>query len=108
MADIRDWGHRVTPTGTMLIHDSFSAIGVTLAQLRLLFLSREWRYVGRSRSMAEYQRASLTSAQQAENLLAQTRELGWFAVNVARKVLLVAGLRSIAKLLDGGRGEWPY
>ncbi|MEI6663822.1 MAG: class I SAM-dependent methyltransferase [Actinomycetes bacterium] len=108
MADIRDWGHRVTPAGTMLIHDSFSAIGVTLAQLRLLFLSREWRYVGRSRSMAEYQRASLTSAQQAENLLAQTRELGWFAVNVARKVLLVAGLRSIAKLLDGGRGEWPY
>ncbi|MEQ1702982.1 MAG: class I SAM-dependent methyltransferase, partial [Ilumatobacteraceae bacterium] len=29
-ADIRDWGKRVTPGGTLLIHDSFSSVGVTL------------------------------------------------------------------------------
>ena len=32
-ADIRDWGARVADGGTMLIHDSFSSIGVTLAIL---------------------------------------------------------------------------
>ena len=33
-ADIRDWGARVAPGGTLLIHDSFSSVGVTLAILR--------------------------------------------------------------------------
>ena len=35
-ADIRDWGRRVADGGTLLIHDSFSSIGVTLAILREL------------------------------------------------------------------------
>ena len=42
------WGERVRPGGDMLIHDSFNAIGVTLAQLRLLFVSDVWRYHGRA------------------------------------------------------------
>lgn len=108
MTDIRDWGRRVTPDGTMLIHDAFSAVGVMLAQIRLLFLSPEWEYVGRSRSLAEYRRASLDSRGRLANLERQGRELGWFAVNVVRKVLLVARLRPLARLLDGGAGEWPY
>src|SRR4051812_39536079 len=29
-ADIRTWGRRVRPGGTLLIHDSFSSVGVTL------------------------------------------------------------------------------
>ena len=37
-ADIERWGARVPPAGTMLLHDSFNAIGVTLAQLRTLVL----------------------------------------------------------------------
>ena len=35
-ADIRDWGARVADGGTLLIHDSFSSVGVTLAILREL------------------------------------------------------------------------
>ncbi len=37
-ADIKDWGDRVMDGGTMLIHDSFSSIGVTLAILRELLV----------------------------------------------------------------------
>ncbi len=44
------------PGGTMLIHDSFSSVGVTLAILRALALGRRFRYVGRSGSMTEYRR----------------------------------------------------
>ena len=53
-ADIRDWGARVSDGGTLLIHDSFSSIGVTLAILRELVIGSRFRYVGRSRSMTIY------------------------------------------------------
>ena len=55
-ADIEQWGARVRPGGTMLVHDAYNAIGVMLAQLRVLLLSDAWRYVGRTRSLAEYER----------------------------------------------------
>ena len=59
-ADIRDWGRRVADGGTLLIHDSFSSIGVTLAIVRELVPGRRFRYVGRSRSLTEY-RADLAA-----------------------------------------------
>ena len=52
--DIRDWGRRVAPGGTLLIHDSFSSVGVTLAIMRELMFGGRWRYVGRARSLTEY------------------------------------------------------
>ena len=56
--DIRDWGARVADGGTLLIHDSFSSIGVTAAILRELLLSGRFRYVTRSRSLAIYELSS--------------------------------------------------
>ena len=53
-ADIRDWGRRVAPGGVLLIHDSFSSIGVTLAIGRELLAGRRFRYIGRARSLAIY------------------------------------------------------
>ena len=61
-ADIRTWGDRVPPGGTMLIHDSFSSIGVTLAIVRALVAGGRWRYVGRSGSLTEYRREPLGGA----------------------------------------------
>ncbi|MCX6393780.1 MAG: class I SAM-dependent methyltransferase [Solirubrobacterales bacterium] len=107
-ADIRDWGARVNASGTMCIHDSFASVGVTLAQIRLLFFSPDWQYVGRSRSLAEYCRTPMSGSAKRSNVFKQLRELGWFARNVTIKVLLVMKLRPVAKLLDDGRGEWPY
>ncbi len=41
--DIRRWGDRVPPGGTLLIHDSFSSVGVTGAILTsLTFSSPRW------------------------------------------------------------------
>ncbi|MDG2039700.1 MAG: class I SAM-dependent methyltransferase, partial [Ilumatobacter sp.] len=53
-ADICAWGDRVNDGGTMLIHDSFSSVGVTLAILRSLVFGGRFRYVGRARSMTIY------------------------------------------------------
>ncbi len=100
LADIRAWGDRVGDGGTMLIHDSFSSLGVTLAIMRHLFLGTRFRYVGRSRSMTIY-RADLpaSSAARARNTGRQLAQLPWFAKNVGLKVLISL------KLV---KGDWPY
>jgi predicted O-methyltransferase YrrM len=105
-ADIADWGARVLPGGRMLIHDSFSSIGVTRAQLRLLVFTSRFRYLGRDGSLADYRREDLHGAQRAANALRQLAQLPWFARNVVIKVLLTLRLRWAARLL--GADGWPY
>jgi predicted O-methyltransferase YrrM len=106
-ADIARWGERVPAGGTMLIHDAFNAIGVMLAQVRLLLLSSSWRYQGRSGSLAEYRREPLRGAALARNALRQLAGVPYFVRNMAAKVLLVARLGRLTRLL-GHRGGWPY
>ena len=103
--DIAGWGARVRPGGTMLIHDSFSSIGVTLAILRELLLSGEWQYVRRSRSLAVYEKRS---GGRATNALRQVAQLPWFAKNVLLKVLLSLGLGKLLRKLGRPEPAWPY
>jgi predicted O-methyltransferase YrrM len=104
--DLARWGARVAPGGTLLVHDAFSSVGVTLALLRLLAFGSRFRYVGRARSLAEYRREDLTGRARVANALRQLAQLGWFARNLAIKLALVAGLRRLARRL--GSEEWPY
>ena len=97
LGDIRQWGARVAPGGTMLIHDSFSSIGVTLAIARELFTGTGFTYVGRSGSMTEYRRAAPAST--ATNAARQAAQLPWFAKNVVLKALIAS------KLI---KRDWPY
>ena len=106
--DIDRWGARVVPGGSMLIHDSFNAIGVMLAQLRLLFLSPHWRYVGRSGSLAEYRREHLGAGAIASNALRQAAGIPYFVRNMTIKVLITAHLRPLARLLGHDGSHWPY
>jgi predicted O-methyltransferase YrrM len=106
--DIERWGRRVARGGDLLIHDSFSSIGVTLAQLRLLVLGREFRYLGRARSLAHYRRERLGGRERLVNALRQAAQLPWFARNVAIKVALVTRLRPLARGLGHRDGPWPY
>jgi Methyltransferase domain len=102
-ADLVGWGGRVAPGGTMLVHDAFSSIGVTLA----LFSSvlRGWRYAGRTGSLAEYRRAP----SRPRDVARQLAELPWFARNVAFKALIVAGRRDWAERLGHDpAAPWPY
>jgi predicted O-methyltransferase YrrM len=105
-SDIREWGRRVAPGGTLLIHDSFSSVGVTLAIVRELMFGSRFRYVGRSRSLAEY-RANLDGGR-AGNAARQLAQLPWFAKNLALKLLLKARLGTVLKRLTGNEPEWPY
>jgi predicted O-methyltransferase YrrM len=107
LEDIELWGVRVGPGGTMLLHDAFNAIGVTLAQLRLLLLSSSWCYQGRERSLASYRRHRLHPRARARNALRQLGGVPYFVRNIVVKVLIVAKLRPLAAVL-GCREDWPY
>jgi predicted O-methyltransferase YrrM len=107
-ADIERWGARVRAHGTLLIHDAFSSIGVTLAIMRLLLLGGEFVYVGRTGSLAEYRRERLRGVARIRNTLRQAAQLPWFLRNVLVKVALVAKLRPLARLLGHRGGHWPY
>ncbi len=107
--DIAAWGARVPQGGTLLVHDAYNAIGVMLAQLRLLFFSSEWRYVGRTRSLAQYHRERLGPGARALNALRQAVHIPYFVRNGLIKVALVARLRPVARLLgQPDEDAWPY
>ena len=95
--DIVRWGGRVRPGGTMLIHDSFSSIGVTAAITTALLTSTEFRYVGRTGSLSEYRRERVDGV--GINAVRQAAQLPWFAKNVVLKALIAA------KVL---KRDWPY
>jgi predicted O-methyltransferase YrrM len=107
--DIREWGRRVAPGGTMLIHDSFSSVGVTLAIGRELLFGSRFRYAGRARSMTVYH-ADLdgTLRSRATNAARQAGSLPWFAKNLTVKVLLTMKLGGLLQRVTGREPEWPY
>ena len=108
-SDLRDWGYRVAPGGTLLIHDSFSSVGVTLAIMRELTFGGRWRYIGRARSLTEY-RADLdgTWRSRVGNAGRQLLQLPWFIKNLLIKVLLSLRLGGMLKKITGRDPEWPY
>jgi predicted O-methyltransferase YrrM len=111
LQDITGWGGRVKPGGTMLIHDSFSSIGVTLAILARLVFGANFAYAGRSRSLAEYRRVAtpLSPGARLANAATQLAQLPWFARNVLIKLALLAGRPRVAARLGHRPGDqWPY
>ena len=106
--DIVRWSARVRDGGDLLIHDSFSSVGVTLALLVTLVFGGSFRYVGRSESMTHYRRERLSGADRARNGLRQLASLPWFARNLVIKALILAHLGSVTRLLGHDPETWPH
>ena len=64
--------------------------------------------MSRERSLAEYRRADLSPGELVASALRQSRELCWFARNVALKLATVARIRPLQRVLDPGGEGWPY
>ena len=107
-ADIRDWGARVADGGELLIHDSFSSVGVTLAIVRELVFGRRFRYIGRSRSLVRYRADLAGGPDRVRNAARQIGQLPWFVRNVVLKVVLRLGLGKVLARLGRTAPEWPY
>ncbi len=105
--DLVAWGARVAPGGTMLVHDSFSSLGVTLALLVTTMVNGRFAYRGRSGSLAQFERRDLTLSERVANVGAHLVQLPWFVRNLVVKALISARLGRVARLL-GSDGTWPY
>ncbi|MEO7351842.1 MAG: class I SAM-dependent methyltransferase, partial [Marmoricola sp.] len=89
--DLR-WVTFLPAGGRVLVHDSFSSIGVTLALLLRVLPGRELRYLGRVGSLATFERARPHFSDRLRILA----ELPWWTRNVGIKVLLRLHLRRLA------------
>ncbi len=107
--DIRRWSAKVVPGGDLLIHDSFSSVGVTGAIAVSLLFSGGWRYLGRSESMTHYRREPLVGTDRIRNPLRQLASLPWFVRNLIIKALILAKLGRLTQPLFGhDPTTWPH
>jgi precorrin-6B methylase 2 len=92
--DLR-WVDHVRPGGQVLVHDSFSSVGVTVVLYGQVLLGRTLQYSGRVGSLAAFRVATPTTASR----LAMLAQLPWFVRNVAVKVARRLHLMPVARLL---------
>lgn len=106
--DVARWGARVPLGGTMLIHDGFSSIGVTLVVMRLLVGGRHYAYRGRSGTLLEYHRVELSGGERATNALRQLAQLEYFVrINLIKLAMTVSRGRLLRRLQQK-YGDWPH
>ncbi|QNN53040.1 class I SAM-dependent methyltransferase [Nocardioides mesophilus] len=101
--DLR-WAEMLPAGAPVLVHDSFSSIGVTLGLLRHVLPSRQLRYERRVGSLALFRVARPTPRDRARMLA----ELPWWLRNVFLKVLLRLRLRPVARLFGHDSPYDPY
>lgn len=101
--DLR-WCNHVAPGGVVLIHDSFSSIGVTTGLLRDVLWSRSLRYLGREGSLAVFRVEAPTLADRRRFLAA----LPWWLRNITIKILLRLRLRRVARLMGHHISADPF
>lgn len=108
LEDIRRWSAKVSPGGDVLIHDSFSSVGVTAALAVSLFFGSEFRYLGRSESMTHYRRQPMGPGARVANAVRQLAQLPWFVRNLVIKALIVAKLGRLTRMFGHDPATWPY
>jgi predicted O-methyltransferase YrrM len=101
--DLR-WTERVPDGGTILVHDAFSSLGVTLALLRTVPAARRLTYAGRTGSLARLEVRRPGAADRARPF----REVPWWLRNLVIKVLLRLHLRGLARRLGHDLAADPY
>ena len=108
--DIRRWSAKVEPGGQLLIHDSFSSVGVTGAIALSLLTSADWRYLGRSESMTHYRREPVGGPlARLRNVGRQLVSLPYFAKNLVIKGLILGKLGFLTQPLFGHDPKtWPH
>ena len=98
------WARFLGPGGRVLVHDSFSSIGVTLALLLFVLPGRELRYLGREGSLATFERAGPSLADRMRIVA----EIPWWIRNIGIKILLRLRLTPLARAVGHHDTYDPY
>lgn len=98
------WAEHVRAGGTVLVHDCYSSIGVTLSVLAHVLPGKALSYEARGGSMARFRVADNDRASRRRI----AREMPWWVRNVGIKVLLRARLRGVARAVGHDSPYDPY
>jgi predicted O-methyltransferase YrrM len=104
LSDDLRWAVHLSPGAGVVVHDSFSSIGVTLGILRHVLLGSSLAYERRSDSQALFRVRRPTVADRWRIV----REVPWWIGNVFIKVLLRLRLRSVARIVGHDSPYDPY
>jgi predicted O-methyltransferase YrrM len=104
VSDDLKWADMLSADGVVLVHDSFSSIGVTLGLVRHVLFSSSLAYEGREGSLALFRKRRPTRGDR-QRMLAQ---LPWWFRNVGIKVLLRLRLRWLARAVGHDSPYDPY
>lgn len=104
LSDDLRWSVHLRPGDAVLIHDSFSSIGVTLGLLRHVLFATGLRYERRTGSLALFRVGRPAPADR----LRIVREIPWWLRNVGIKVLLRLRLRAAARWFGHDSPYDPY
>lgn len=99
LEDIDGWGPLLADGGMLYLHDAFSAIGTTVAVLRRLWWSRDFRYLGCERTLVRFTKQRLTVTESIVSAAALSRRLPFFARMVAIKLARRRGAHGLERRL---------
>ena len=104
-ADLEAWRPNLSESGIVLMHDTYSSPGVTRAMFREMFRSRDFRYIGSSRSLSQFKRQS------GSRLLSDARmlvKIPWFIRNLGVKIARRNNLGFVERALGHRETALPY
>jgi predicted O-methyltransferase YrrM len=109
VSDLTAWLTHLSPNAAVLMHDAYSAPGVTRAAFRFMFGHPTFVYASSSGSLVRFQRASarrpLSRLVSAMRMFAR---LAWLARNLAVKAAMMRGWRLVPRLLGHSDSIYPY
>jgi predicted O-methyltransferase YrrM len=108
LKDIDLWRPYLASGAAVFIHDAFSSVGVTLAVLRRILPSRQFRYVGSERSLASFRYEHISIRGQVRKTLMMSARIGYFARNIAVKAAMSNGKPQWARMLGHDDEVSPY
>jgi hypothetical protein len=109
VSDLAAWLTHLSPNATVLMHDAYSALGVTRAAFRFMFGHPTFVYASSSGSLVRFQRATarglLSRLASAMRMIAR---LAWLARNLVIKASVIRGWRLVPRLLGHSDSIYPY
>lgn len=107
-ADLNAWMPHLSPSGIILMHDTYSALGVTRVAFAHMFRSREFAYVGSSRTLAAFRRGELGAGARTLSSARMVGRLPYLARNLTIKVARRQGWNALPPLLGHRMSCNPY
>jgi predicted O-methyltransferase YrrM len=107
-ADLRAWLPHLSAEATVVMHDAYSSPGVTAAAFRHFFAARDFSFAPSSGSLVVFTRGRQTTTGRVGSSIRMLGKVPWLLRNLAIKLAIRQGWRSVPPLLGHRDTAFPY